>query len=240
MSATGFSIEENSSSAMKVNSDFSERVVVDTNGLVWTPSPTEGVERRMLERDGGEEARATSIVRYSPRSTFPVHVHGGGEEFLVLQGVFADEHGTYPAGTYVRNPIGSSHTPFTKEGCTILVKLRQMTEPAEPRLVIDTSVGEWTPLSNDGRQFQQLYRNQVNGESVYLARMHPGAPPLGEHHPVGKELFVLAGTMDDEQGSYPAGTWMRWPMDSRHNPSSTQGCLLWVKHGHLTHVSPRG
>ena len=214
---------------MQVNSDFSERVVVDSNGLVWTPSPTEGVERRMLERDGGEVARATSIVRYSPDSSFPAHEHGAGEEFLVLQGVFADEDGAYPAGTYVRNPIGSSHTPFTKEGCTIFVKLRQMTDPAEARLVIDTSAGEWSPLSKDRRQFQQLYRNQVNGESVYMARMHPGAAPVGENHPFGKELFVVEGTLDDEQGSYPAGTWIRWPMGSRHIPSSTQGCLLWVK-----------
>ncbi len=225
---------------MQINTDYEVRVVVDSNGLVWTPSPAEGVERRLLERDGGEVARATTIVRYAPASSFPAHEHSGGEEFLVLQGVFADEHGSYPPGTYVRNPIGSSHAPFTKEGCTILVKLRQMTGPAEPRLVIDISAGEWSPPSDDGRQFQQLYRHHAGGESVYMARLLPGATPLDEHHPGGKELFVLAGTMDDEQGSYPAGTWMRWPVDSRHTPFSKQGCLLWIKHGHLTQVQPRG
>ena len=39
------------------------------------------------------------------------HVHGGGEEFLVLEGVFQDEHGDFPAGSYVRNPPQSHHTP---------------------------------------------------------------------------------------------------------------------------------
>ena len=224
---------------MQLHSDFSERVVVDSNGLPWAPSPEKGVARRMLERDGGEVARATSIVRYSPGSWFPAHEHGGGEEFLVLEGLFADEYGNYPAGTYVRNPIGSSHAPFTEEGCTLLVKLRQMQEPAEPRLVIDTAAGEWTPLSETGRQWQQLYRNHRNGEAVCLARLHPGAPARDDHHPGGEELFVLEGTVEDEHGSYPAGTWIRWPVGSHHTPFSTQGCVLWVKHGHLKQFSRR-
>lgn len=80
--------------------------------------------------DSGEVARATSIVRYSPGSRFSPHEHGGGEEFLVLEGVFSDEHGDDGPGTYVRNPVGSAHAPFSAAGCTILVKLRQM-DPAD-------------------------------------------------------------------------------------------------------------
>jgi hypothetical protein len=91
----------------------------------WLPSPEPGVERVQLERDGDEIARATSIVRYAPGSHFPVHTHDRGEEFLVLDGVFSDEHGDYPAGTYVRNPPGSRHAPCARDGCTIFVKLRQ-------------------------------------------------------------------------------------------------------------------
>ncbi len=193
----------------------------------------------MLERDGGEVARATSIVRYAPNSSFSAHEHGGGEEFLVLAGLFSDEYGNYPAGTYVRNPIGSSHAPFTEEGCTLLVKLRQMQEPAEPRLVIDTAAGEWTPLSETGRQWQQLYRRSRNGEAVCLARLHPGAAPREDRHPGGEEVFVLEGAVDDEHGSYPAGTWIRWLVDSHHTPFSTQGCVLWVKRGHLKQISRR-
>ena len=64
---------------MELNADFSRRAVVHAASLAWTPSPIDGVERRMLERIGGEVARATSIVRYAPRSRFSPHTHGGGE-----------------------------------------------------------------------------------------------------------------------------------------------------------------
>src|ERR1700745_2169833 len=110
----------------RINADFSERVVIATGDLPWIPSPQAGVERRMLDRIGGEVARATSLVRYAAASSFPAHEHALGEEFLVLSGVFSDEHGDYPAGTYVRNPPHSWHTPRTAPGCTIFVKLRQM------------------------------------------------------------------------------------------------------------------
>src|SRR5579859_6313352 len=110
---------------MLINADFSARAVVDTTALPWIPSPMPGVERKMLERDGGEVARATSLVRYAAGSRFERHEHGGGEEFLVLDGIFSDEYGDYPPGTYVRNPPGSHHAPFSRTGCTLFVKLRQ-------------------------------------------------------------------------------------------------------------------
>jgi len=50
--------------SMNVNDDFSQRVVMDHHDLPWIPSPESGVERRMLERQGDEVAKATSIVRY--------------------------------------------------------------------------------------------------------------------------------------------------------------------------------
>ncbi|MEM6665983.1 MAG: cupin domain-containing protein [Pseudomonadota bacterium] len=108
---------------MRLNADFSERVVLRPSDRKWVPSPSGGVERMMLDRIGGEVARATTIVRFQPASRFDAHTHGGGEEYLVLDGVFSDESGDYPAGTYVRNPIGTSHTPHTDAGCTIFVKL---------------------------------------------------------------------------------------------------------------------
>ena len=109
-----------------VKADFAERVVVPTYELPWLPSPQAGIDRRLLDRVGGEVARATSLVRYAPASRFPAHEHGFGEEFLVLDGVFSDEHGDYPKGTYVRNPPGSRHMPKTGPGCVIFVKLQQM------------------------------------------------------------------------------------------------------------------
>jgi hypothetical protein len=130
---------------MKIHADLSKRAVVNSGTLPWVESPLPGVERRMLERDGKEVARATSIVRYAAGSHFDTHTHGGGEEFLVLEGVFADESGDYPEGIYVRNPVGSSDKPFSKNGAMILVKLRQFEadDPAFGR--IDTNKAEWLP-----------------------------------------------------------------------------------------------
>ena len=89
---------------MELNADFSRRASVHAARLAWTPSPIAGVERRMLDRIGDEVARATSIVRYAPNCHFSAHTHGGGEEFLVLEGVFQDEHGDFPAGCLYPQP----------------------------------------------------------------------------------------------------------------------------------------
>jgi anti-sigma factor ChrR (cupin superfamily) len=126
-----------------VNADFAQRVVIATDTMPWIPSPQAGVERRLLDRIGGEVARATSLVRYAPVSAFPAHSHALGEEFLLLSGAFSDERGDYAAGTYVRNPPRSRHTPRTAPGCTILLKLRQMKPTEAKRVVIDSTKAVW-------------------------------------------------------------------------------------------------
>jgi anti-sigma factor ChrR (cupin superfamily) len=136
---------------MKLNADLSQRAVVYSEELAWVASPLAGVDRRMLERDGEEVARATSVVRYAPDSSFDAHTHGGGEEFLVLEGVFSDEHGDFGPGMYVRNPPGSRHTPRSGPGCTILVKLRQMAPDDQDYVRIDTARASWQPGPVEGR-----------------------------------------------------------------------------------------
>ena len=132
---------------MELNADFSRRAVVHAASLAWTPSPIAGVERRMLDRIGDEVARATSIVRYAPRSRFSPHTHGGGEEFLVLDGVFQDEHGDFPPGSYIRNPPTSSHTPGSAPGCTIFVKLWQFDPDDRTHVRLDTAGMTYGPAS---------------------------------------------------------------------------------------------
>ena len=99
---------------MDINADFSRGIVIHGATMPWVDSPAAGVQRRMLDRIGDEVARATTIVRYAPGSQFTAHTHGGGEEFIVLEGVFQDENGDYPIGTYIRNPPTSRHTPSTR------------------------------------------------------------------------------------------------------------------------------
>jgi hypothetical protein len=120
---------------MKLHADMNRKAVVHAAQLDWLASPIAGVERRMLHRLGDEVAQATSLVRYAPGSQFSAHTHSGGEEFLVLEGVFQDEHGDYPAGSYIRNPPLSRHIPGSAIGCTIFVKLWQF-DPQDRRHVI--------------------------------------------------------------------------------------------------------
>jgi len=220
---------------MKLYADFSQRVVVLSEALPWVDSPMPGVQRRMLERDGEEVARATSIVRYAPDSHFSAHAHGGGEEFLVLDGVFSDEQGDYPGGTYIRNPVGSTHTPFSNDGCTILVKLWQMHPHDQQRVVIHTTQAVWRPGLVEGLRVLPLHT--YGTEHVALVQWAPGTQFQQHRHGGGEEIFVLEGTFEDEFGSYPKGSWLRNPSGSRHTPFSHSGCLIYVKTGHLPAIA---
>jgi anti-sigma factor ChrR (cupin superfamily) len=216
---------------MELHADLSQRAVLDTSTLPWTASPMAGVERRMLDRRGDEVARATSIVRYAPGSRFERHSHGGGEEILVLEGTFSDEQGDYPAGTYLRNPVGSGHAPFSEEGCTLLVKLHQMHPADQQRLVIDTTREAWLPGLVSGLEVMPLHA--FGSEHVALVRWAPGTVFQPHGHPGGEEIVVLEGVFQDEHGTYPAGSWLRNPPGSAHRPWSEAGCTIWVKTGHL-------
>ncbi len=216
---------------MKLHADLSQRVVISSADLPWVDSPMPGVQRRMLERDGDEVARATSIVRYAPESRFSPHTHGGGEEFFVLEGVFSDEHGDYPAGSYVRNPVGSTHTPSSREGCTILVKLWQMHPQDQQRVAIDTTRSSWYPGLVEGLQVIPLHT--YGSENVALVKWDAGTQFQPHIHLGGEEIFVLDGMFEDEFGTYPAGSWLRNPAGSRHSPFSQNGCIIYVKVGHL-------
>jgi len=217
---------------MDLNSDFDRRVVLNTHDLAWSASPLPGVERRMLDRVGGEVARATSIVRYAAGSHFDRHVHGGGEEILVLEGVFSDEHGDHPAGTYLRNPPGSAHTPFSQDGCTLFVKLWQFA-PGDTEVVrIDTTSAPWYPGLVPGLSVLPLHEHE--GVSTALVRWAPDTRFNTHTHPGGEEILVLEGLFRDEDGEYPAGTWLRNPRWSRHTPfTGPEGALIYVKVGGL-------
>jgi hypothetical protein len=219
---------------MELNADFSRRVVVHAARLPWTPSPIAGVERRMLDRIGEEVARATSIVRYAPDSRFSAHTHGGGEEFLVLDGVFQDEHGDFPAGSYIRNPPTSSHTPGSALGCTIFVKLWQFDPDDRTHLRIDTArvpalaaperpEVELTPLFQDRR------------ETVRLERWAPHAE-IALPAPAGLELLVLEGGFSENGESFEPQSWLRLPSGAKLRAKAcASGCRIWLKTGHLAH-----
>lgn len=70
-----------------LNADLTQPAIINTEKAQWVPSPAPGVQRILLERNGGEQTtRATSLVAYEPDSQFAGHEHPLGEEFLVLAG----------------------------------------------------------------------------------------------------------------------------------------------------------
>lgn len=217
---------------MNLNSDFGARAAVHAARLDWTPSPIPGVDRRMLDRIGDEVARATSIVRYAPSSHFSSHTHDSGEEFLVLDGIFQDEHGDYPAGTYVRNPPTSSHTPGSEPGCTIFVKLRQFDPSDRTPVCIDTSALSFTPAPDvPGVEFAVLY------ESAWeLVLLECWAPDIGiaVSIPEGIELLVLDGGFAEGGEEFTRLSWLRLPAGGMLQATTGRdGCKVWVKSGHL-------
>lgn len=211
---------------MDINADFTKRAVVHAADIPWVPSPMPGVERRMLDRIGDEVARATSIVRYAPGSAFSAHTHDGGEEFLVLEGVFQDEHGDFPVGTYVRNPPTTRHTPSAAEGAVILVKLWQMDPDDRSAVTIDVAAA-----IRDGATHVLLHEDVR--EQVRIAVWEPGqSVEIAEHD--GLEVFVMDGSFDEGGEVFARQSWLRLPVgEVFHGRAGPEGAQVWIKSGHL-------
>ena len=217
---------------MRINADFAVKAVVVPKDSDWVCSPESGVDRLMLDRIGGEVARATSIVRYAPGSSFPRHKHDAGEEFLVLDGVFSDEHADYTVGTYVRNPPGSGHSPHSESGCRILVKLRQFDPRDLSHVVVDASHSTaW--LNASGMAAKVLELHEFGSERVVMIRLAAGEPFPFASDPGGLEILVISGSINDEGTELTAESWLRFPASQENRLVASSDSLLWVKRGHL-------
>ena len=220
---------------MRIAADFEKREVVHSESLDWVKSPMAGVERRPLDRVGDEVARATTIVRYAPGSHFSPHVHTGGEEFIVLEGVFQDEHGDFPVGSYVRNPPQSSHKPGSDDGCVIFVKLWQY-QPEDRKHVklrMDT-MGSVPDQNNPGLSITPLFKDDY--EDVSLLHFEANAT-AAIATPDGAELLILEGEVQESDDTLVKNSWLRTPTGSSLQlKASKSGAKIWMKTGHLTDV----
>lgn len=217
---------------MQINADFAANVIIRPEDNSWTPSPMQGVDRMMLDRIGDEVARATTIVRYAPGSKFSAHTHDGGEEFVVLDGVFEDEHGAFPQGAYIRNPPTSRHTPGSKDGCVIFVKLWQM-DPADRshvRIATD-KLGAVPDASRPGVEVSPLFRDAR--EDVRMESWAPGAAARIDA-PGGAEILILSGDLTMDGETLPPWTWIRRADGQGADVAAgAEGARLWIKTGHL-------
>jgi len=213
-----------------LNINFNETVVINTNELEWQASPMKGVWRKPLAREAAEHGHTTSVVQFEPGSYFSPHSHPMGEEIFVLEGVFSDEHGDYPAGSYLRHPPGSRHKPFSREGCVIFVKLEQFSPDDSATVRLNTGIIGWLP-GEDDLEIMPLHEHDF--ETVALEKWPAGVKSTPHSHFGGEEIFVLSGRLMDEWGDYPAGSWVRRPHNSEHCPYVVDETVIWVKSGHL-------
>ncbi|MBT5779332.1 MAG: hypothetical protein HOI02_07990 [Rhodospirillaceae bacterium] len=220
--------------AEQLNADFSARAICDTNAMEWQPSPAPGIWRKRLELSGpAESGRVTSLVRFDPGAQFPEHGHPEGEEILALDGTFSDEHGDFPKGIFVLNPDGTRHAPYSKDGCLLLVKLRQYPGKERKHVHIDTLSAPWRDTGVPGFEQLPLFESESDAETISLFRLAPGCEVPEHGHPGGEEIFVLEGELEDQNGSCAKGVWARNPIGSRHWAKSESGCLIYAKLGHL-------
>ncbi len=213
-----------------INMDVSEKLVIHTASEDWQASPAKGVWRKPLEREAAETGLVTSIVKYEAGSRFSEHSHPLGEEIFVLEGVFSDEDGDYPAGTYIRNPPGSKHSPFSEQGCTLFVKLNQFDKKDLTTVRVDTLNTPWQP-GIGGLEVMPLHGFEE--ENVALVKWPKGERFQPHSHFGGEEILVLSGEFQDEYGQYPQYSWLRSPHMSKHFPFVEQETIIYVKTGHL-------
>ncbi|HEY9181936.1 MAG TPA: cupin domain-containing protein [Gammaproteobacteria bacterium] len=225
-------------SGNSINGDLTVRVTVDTAKMDWTPSPSGTVWRKRVHLVGPPESgQVTSVVRYEPRSTFHAHAHPDGEEILVLEGVFSDEHGDWPVGTYLLNPEGFRHAPFSREGCVIFVKLRQYPGRARNHVAVVSGELPWQATGRSGVEVRPLYSQPEFADTTRLERWAAGTRLGRIEYANGAELFVLDGAFTDEGGSFARGAWLRLPPGSAHSPETERGCELYVKEGGFAYLN---
>ena len=206
--------------------------------MSWTASPSGTVWRKRLHLLGPQEAgQVTSVVRYEKNSSFPPHEHPDGEEIFVLEGVFSDEHGDWPAGSYLLNPEGVRHAPFSEPGCTIFVKLRQYPGTERLHLATDTANMEWQTHTLPGVEQKPLYQQDGFEDCTVLQRWTSNINGQTIRYAAGAEIFILAGNFEDEYGRYQRGDWMRLPKGFAHSPVTDISCVLYLKEGGFAYMN---
>jgi quercetin dioxygenase-like cupin family protein len=218
---------------MRINDDLSRPAVVHATKLDWVAGPVPGVDRRMLYRVGGEVARATSIVRYAPHSAFPRHSHGGGEEILVIQGVFQDEHGDYPTGSYFRNPPGTSHVPASEDGSTIFVRLWQFRDGDQAQIIRQPGEGLNAEPRPGASAAIVLFDDGYEQVRIEEWTADKDVTVINER---GLEFLILSGSLVVGDDRLEAQSWGRLPAPTPlHAAVGPGGARVWMRDAALLH-----
>ncbi len=217
------------------NADPDKVVVIPTNAIEWERTEHPGVWQKLLERvNDPRKGRETALVRFEPNTTLPTEELETRMEIFVVEGTYADEHGTYGVHTFIRNPKGWRHTPSSKDGCVLFVKRRVPIRNDAQRIVIDANTAEWTAFPHRGAKVLHLYRDMHGIETARIGQAFPQVKIPSHDHSMGEESFVLEGCLKDEYDAYRPGTWFRFPIGVPHAPyTEAEGCLMLIREGDL-------
>ena len=149
----------------------------------------------------------------------------------MLDGVFSDDTGDFPTGTYVRNPPGTSHAPRSENGCRILVKLRQFDLQDLTPVVIDTTAE--TGWQDCGDSVKRLPLHEFGTEKVEMLRLDAGAPFELDGGDGGAELLIISGEVECEGRLLGREAWLRLPRNATAILSAREATTMWLKTGHL-------
>ncbi len=151
----------------------------------------------------------------------------------MLDGVFQDEHGDFPAGSYIRNPPQSSHTPGSDKGCVIFVKLWQFDLADRTQIRLDTTQAVKTAI-RPSVTAATLFKD--SREMVRIEEWEPNATI--RYAPTdGLEILCLGGDFTESGEHFSAMSWLRLPIGAPLDAiSGPNGARVWVKEGHLAHA----
>jgi anti-sigma factor ChrR (cupin superfamily) len=85
-----------------------------------------------------------------------------------------DETGHYGPGTYLKNPEGSAHAPYSVQGCTLFVKLRHLDPADQQSVVVETPKATWYPGMVPGLSAHQPF--SVEGCTILVKTGHLPVP----------------------------------------------------------------
>lgn len=214
----------------KINENLLTRTAVLYNSLTWYPTIYTGISFGCFESDQEvQEHPVTMLTKFEPGGFFELHGHPGGEEILVLEGTFKDERGVHPPGTYMLNPEGFIHLPYSEEGCLTFVKLRQHGGKTRQQIRVNIFDLPGQPGVIPEIQVKPIYEQIDYPEKVWIEQWQPGTSLSQVVETEVKEIFVIQGTWSDELGDYPPYSWVRYSPNCPYQPASKDGCLLYVK-----------
>lgn len=204
-----------------MNNDYSKRVVLNEKELEYISNSNNTILKKLLSQKENQE---TAILEMPKNSQLNSNEKFNNVEILVLDGIYINEFGAHPKGTYLKLSNENELHVKTTSGCKIFRKINYF-ENSE-KLIINTTSTPW----------QQGHGNlkvmPLDSQSALV--LWPKNEKFIPHsHWGGEEIFVVYGKFMDEYGVYPQNSWIRSPHRSFHTPFVEEETLIYVKTGHI-------